>query len=331
MSASPACRTGILLLSAVAAWVALPDRSAFAADPPAPSLALQSEADRLFEEAISARKADKLADAEALFQKAWALKKTWDIAANLGLVELKLGKLAEGAERVAYAIANLPPTESDSTRESLAKALAAARSSVGEVDVRCDTSGAEVWVGGQLRGTTPLAVPLFVMPGQVTIDVRKDGYTTERKTIEVSKASTHALRFALVKQTVAPPEMGPRRAVWVTGAAVAGAGVIAGAVLLGVSAGTKAEAENLRDETVAEHGSTACANDGLPVCKQQRDTLNRASTMFGAGAWSLIGAGLIAAGTLSYVLITRSKGAPTVQAGAIITPAAGGASVRVSF
>src|SRR5262245_2290575 len=131
------------------AWVAATAHAA----PPAPSAspsasasaqaaAPKDDVDRWFEEGVAAQKAGKLAEAEALFQKAWAVRKTWDIAGNLGMVEFKLGKLVEGAELVAFALANLPPSEGASTRDSLKNALDAARPEIGEIAVTCDVEGA---------------------------------------------------------------------------------------------------------------------------------------------------------------------------------------------
>jgi hypothetical protein len=224
-----------VVLASLLAIAAPPIRAALAADPAQPTDApAPNEADRLFAEGVEARKAGKLAEAEVLFLKAWALKKTWDIAANLGLVEFKLGKLAEGARHVTFAIANLPPTESDATRESLSAALAAARPDIGEVRIACDVDGAEVRVGGKLEGTTPLPASLFAAPGQLVIEIRKDGYEPGRKAIEVKKGSVEDVTVTLTRRG---PPPGPSRLPAYVAFGVGGAGLVLGAITGGIAAG----------------------------------------------------------------------------------------------
>src|SRR5262249_29413121 len=129
------------------------------ADPPATAHAAQSPADEaraLFDRGVVAHDAGKLLAAERLFSAAWGFQRSWDIAANLGIVERKLQKHAAAAEHLAFALAALPPSESEKTRVAIARELAAAASKVGKITIRSDVAGAVVRVGGKIRGTTPL-------------------------------------------------------------------------------------------------------------------------------------------------------------------------------
>ena len=83
------------------------------ADTPAPdgSAAVASKVGQLFDQAQAAfAKGDKQGAYEA-YKAAWALQKSYDIAGNLGNVELKLGMHRDAAEHLAFALDDFPPTE----------------------------------------------------------------------------------------------------------------------------------------------------------------------------------------------------------------------------
>ncbi len=307
-----------------------------AADPPVPSAPAQGEADRLFEQGIAARKAGKLADAEALFQKAWALKKTWDIAANLGLVELNLGKLPEGAEHVHYAIAELPPSESDAMRDNLAKAFAAARPDVAGIDVKCDVDGADVVVNGASKGTTPLRRTLFVAPGQVTIELRKDGYAPERKAITLKKGGTEQLQVSLVRQ--APPAERSKVPALVLGG-VSVASLVAGGALVGVSMTTGAElragAPRGSDGQLLCNKAPDPASSATAECDAWRAKATEAGTLGNAGIGLLVVGGVAAAGAVAAYLFwpisSPSRTATTWHVTPVVGAHGGGAVLQGRF
>lgn len=316
MTATATRRAAALLASSFVIALASPG-TALAADPPpnatAPAAApAVSEADRLFGEGVTAQKAGKLPEAEALFLQAWALKKTWDIAANLGVVELKLGKLSEGAGHVAYAIANLPPTESDSTRESLTKALDAARPQLAEIRLACDVEGATVRVGDKLAGTTPLPASVFATPGQVILEVTKDGYEPARKTLDLAKGSAQDLKLALTKKAP-PPEPSKLPAYIAFG--VGGAGLVLGAITGGVS--------------LAQFGDvkSACGTDSK--CPEaRRGDVDTGKTLAHVSTAGFVLAGLGAAAGVTLLLVPIGGKGPG-QTSMVIGP--GSLGVEGSF
>jgi hypothetical protein len=274
--------------------IALPGTSRAAE--PATAAPQGSDADRLFEQGVAARKAGNLTEAETLFQKAWSGKKTWDIAANLGLVEFKLGKLADGAEHVSYAIANLPPTESDSTRESLTRALAAARPDIGEIKVTCDVDGAEIRVGGALKGTTPLAASVFAAPGPVKIEVTKDGYEAAAQTIEAKKGGTEAVTFALKKKVDAKPQR-----LWPLVGAGAGLTAGAAAVAIGLTVAAK-DAQRRVEQTGASIQSPCPKQPSSGACKDLSDAVRSHDALAGGAIGLYVAAGVLGAATLVYTV-----------------------------
>lgn len=272
---------------------------AHAADPR--PTAATNDADRWFEQGVAAQKANKLAEAEALFQKAWAQKKTWDIAANLGLVELKQGKLVEGAGHVAYAMASLPPTESDTTRGSLTKALDAARLQVVELKVACDVDGATVRVGGKEIGVTPLATPVYATPGTIAIEASKEGYETWSKSFDGQKGTSELMKVAMAKKaapqpttsataTAAPVEAPKSTVPAVVAFGAGGLGLIVGAITGGLAAADKADLLN------------TCKADG-ECPKSARAKLSEANTLSYVSTTGFVIAGLGAAIGVTWLLL----------------------------
>jgi tetratricopeptide (TPR) repeat protein len=121
---------------------------------PASAKAAPDRADELFEQGAAAYDAGRLPEAQTKLEQAWALKKTHDIAGNLGVVELKLGKYPQAAEHLAWALQHFPPTEADQAKRGFEKQLAKARAEVGALRVRVSVDGAEVTVNGRAVGAT---------------------------------------------------------------------------------------------------------------------------------------------------------------------------------
>jgi len=289
---------GAAVVACASAWsAAAPANLASAAEPvPEVAPAQAAEAAQLFEQGVAARKAGKLAQAESLFSKALAIEKTWEIAANLGFVELELGKLPEGADHVFYGLANLPLPEPDGARKSLFEAFSAARRRVGGIDVHVDVIGAEVRIGGKLKGTTPLRYTQFVAPGQVTIEVTKDGYVPAIKTIDFKEGSSLQTEFSLVKQA-------PQGRSIVAPAIAFGAG--GAGLIVGVVAGAVAA---VKRDTLGK----TCGPE--MVCpKSARADLDEAHTLANVSNVGLVVAGIGAAAGVTLLLLPSGKSVPTTS------------------
>ncbi len=318
-----------------------PAPSSTASASPAPA---QDDADRLFREGNELYKQKRFADAEALFEKAFAKKPAHDIATNLGYVELYQNKLVETAEHLSYAVRIWPPTGKDDKRQGAIERLAKVKAEVATLTIEVNVAGAHVTIGEREVGTSPIAGEVFADAGRMVVRAKREGYLDAERAIDVAKGSAQTVTLemkaapvnvptatatASATTTAAPPTRSMVPAYVIGGVGVAS--LIVGGVLLGVSGARKADAEKLRDETVAKNGPKACATDALAVCKTQRDALNEATTLFNAGTWMLIGAGVAAAGTVLYVLVTKGKAPPPAQAGLIVTPTGGAAAMRLSF
>lgn len=251
------------------------------------------EARGLFERGVAAHDAGKLLAAEQLFTAAWGFQRSWDIAVNLGIVERKLHKEAAAAEHLAFALATLPPSESEKTRAAVARELAAVASKVGKLTVRSDVTGAVVRVGGRLRGTTPLDGPLFEAPGAVRIEVTKDGFDAASQ--EVSLTAGGAVDLTL------SPKPRPERSL--VGPAIAfgaaGVGLLTGLVAGGIAAVKMGE---LRSRCGADL-----------VCPDRfRGDADFGRTAGHVGTAGFVTAGAFAAVGLTLLLVSESRGTAKV-------------------
>jgi hypothetical protein len=296
--------------------------SALAAPPPAAaqpspptSAKAKDHADELFDQGTAAFDAGRFAEAETKFEQAWALKQTHDIAGNLGIVKIHLGKTAEGAKHLAWALEHLPPTEASSTRKGLEQELQKARSAISSVHIRVNVAGAEITVNGHVAGKSPLADEVFVEPGVVNVAVRLDGYSAVQEAPTVRKGETHEVSLELVKRTDVPEKRSLVPGV-VLGS-VAGAALAVGIGLL-VDAGAKgSHAKELSDAIVAAgHGCAAGTAIFDSRCAEVQSTASAGDSHHSAGVGVLIGAGAVAVGTAAYFLWPTSR-ASAPAAGAL--------------
>jgi hypothetical protein len=225
---------------------------------------------------------------------------------NLGQAELKTGHYLEAARHLSTFVRETTygtPAE----REAAARSLTLAEAQVGRVFVTVDVAGAEVTVDGELAGRTPIADPFYAEPGERTIRIQKEGFTTYETTQVIEAARTTQLKITLalageptpaasvsrtsgvldapsdiapsVADAVGPPPPGlvpasdgvsARTVVLVTtgGLALASAGVWLGFALRGAS--LQRRADELLAEATGAPGGAACANPSA-LCNELRD------------------------------------------------------------
>ena len=264
-----------------------------------PKTSVTTQVGQLFDQAQGAfAKGDKQGAYEA-YKAAWALQKSYDIAGNLGNVELKLGKHRDAAEHLTYALESFPPTGERAQQKAIEKKLADAVQEVGRVHVRVSVDGASVTVNGSAAGTAPIAGTLFVEPGTVVVEGKLAGYLDGRRQVEIAKGGEETVTLSLV------PVSPPRRSV-VPGAVLgglAGAALVSGIVLEVVAASQRSEVRTTSASILGEHHScvTGAANYDAR-CPQVIDTGNTTVRLHDAGIGVLAGAGALAAGTVAYFL-----------------------------
>lgn len=264
----------------------------------------------------------KYAEAYEAYKQAWARERSYDVAGNLGNVEVKLGRWADATEHLTYARDHLPPSlEAERKREVLARItelLSEVRAKVTEVDLVIQPKHAAIAVDGHARERI---VPdkLWLEPGDHKLEVSADGHQPAVRTMRATAGGHQRVELALhplgKKPATAVSDNGPSLALIVTGAVVGAAGI-------GVGIGLVVAAEGKGDDrrAVAEGlASNACGagTTRTAECQQIEDLSAEENTLRNVGIASLVAGGTIGIATLVYALWPREEGE---EAAFIIAP-----------
>lgn len=326
-----------------------PAKTAEQAPPPPPPPAepqcdkIADNADRLVCQGRQLAGKGDFQGAYPLFLKAWYERKSYDIAGNLALMELKLGKLREAAEHFLYCEQNYPSVKDPELvkkLETVKKFSEEARGQVGMVTVRVvrddgkSAVGADVLLDGQAIarvGADGMAEhtllgpgkPLFAEPGSRTVSAKvscsAEKEATDSVTVVVQKGGTSNATLTLSCREEFP--LWP--ALVVGGVGVIGAG--GGVASLIISGKKKDEAADLRAALEARDGASACLDPANAADCDKMDSaevLSRNLKTVSIAGFVVGGVGLIAGGVLGY-LHFKSTAAPEAALGPVRLQAAG--------
>jgi hypothetical protein len=308
---------------------------AAAADPPrkaSPPVAL-SDADQKAAEWLGkgnkAFKEGRFADAESAYREAWALKKGYDVAGDLGAAELAQGKLRAAAEHLALTLRLFPLTGDPAARTQMAQLLDRCRQSIGAVRVKLETPGAQVYVDGEPVGEAPLADEVFVEPGDHTFEAKLDGYSAAPVRVSLLPGASTDVTLALSPAAPAPPapDAQPRRRSIVPGlglGAVAAVGIGGGIAFLVMSAGSKSDAQT--ESAGIVHAGKSCVpgagNYDTALCGDLSNKAQAYVTYHDVAVGSFIAGGVVVAGTAAYFL-WPSRQVPAAARGLRVVPIVG--------
>lgn len=260
-----------------------------------------------FKEGVAYFDQKQFEKARAAFVQAYALKKHPAVLLNLAQSELRSNHERDAAKHFSSYLREATDA-SAAEREAAQSGLTAAKQVVGELSVTADTGG-EVFVDGTSEGVAPLPGPLFVDPGNHTLELKKGERSTsqsvslkagESKEAKLTLGAERAPAAAAgpspappggapSSEPVAPEDKettAPRKKEsfphWVT---TSPAGVIpAGAtVLLGLGAGGFAIASNFAYKDADEIGQQIEANAGKDsastrgICSNPQQVLKNAN------------------------------------------------------
>jgi len=199
---------------------------------------------RLVDEGIALGEAGNLLGARSKLLEAWALKKTFDIAANLGFAETQLKEWTAAAEHLDYALRTFPLSEPPASRQNIEKFRAEALAKVGRVTISTEP-GAEIHVDGMLVGRTPLDGPLFVSPGDHRIAAKKTGKVDAENRLSIRAGQEVAVALELLSAGGGTDPVVAPRPVWpaILLGVVGGAGVVVGGTMFGLRAITASDLE----------------------------------------------------------------------------------------
>lgn len=263
--------------------------------------------------------------------KAWSLRKSHDIAANLGTVELELRMVRDAAEHLAYAIRVFPTTGSKAQLTHVKDLFNEARNQVGALSIRVNVDAAEVFVDGKSVGRAPLAEQVYVGPGARTVEARMVGYASAKQSIQVARGATAQLSMALTPSELAQPtSVRPSTAVLAAGGSLAGLGVLLGAVFTVVSNNKASDAAATRAGLVRVGGVGACGTaSSAGTCADLHGLLQDRANFGDAAIWSFVAAGASGVGTAVYWLVAPASASKAdVGATVVVAPHSAGFAVQ---
>jgi hypothetical protein len=317
-------------------------RPSAAADEAAPiSAEDNAKAIKFLAEGNKAFKVGRFAEAEAAYEKAFALKRVYDIAGNLGMTEFVQTKHREAAEHLAFGLRLFPITGDPGQRDQMQKWLDQCKKAVGTVKVNVNVRGALVYVDTKLVGETPLLDDVYLDPGEHTLEAKADGYKPMSQKVQADKGSALQATFNLAQlpkpkgKTVFIEVPGKRRSI--VPAIVVGAGAV---VAAGVGVGVYVAAGGKKNDTVTlgdAIGQGGCATSAPDArCSDLMNTAHDVDMLRNIGTGVFVGAGVLAAGALTYLLwpnpkATRSPERTGIQVAPLIGAGQGGMIVSGSF
>jgi tetratricopeptide (TPR) repeat protein len=279
----------------------------------------EAEARELFGRGNALYEAGRDAEAEVAYERAWLLRPSYDLAANLGLAELNQGDFVAAATHLRFALDNLPPGSPPKLRAQLQAAYAKVLDGLGWLDVHAEPADAVVTVGG--AGSVTLPEGVAVEPGTHRVTGVKEGHESAWTVVTV--AAGHRAEVALrlvplpapVPAVQVAPEVAPVRAAETPTTprqeprsegpshlpTFIGAGV--GLALLGAAIGFSFAAKDAKADADAERllltaGGQRCvgslvACEAFEAAVAQRDRFHSVAVGFYATAAVALGAAIV--------------------------------------
>ncbi|KYF85741.1 hypothetical protein BE17_28695, partial [Sorangium cellulosum] len=152
-------------------------------------------------------KQKRWSDAELLYLKAWALVRSFDIAANLGEVQLQLKKPRSAAAFLAFALRTAPPSAKPEQIARMRHFLDEAKTQVGALRVRVKSApDAEVFVDGERVPAEEVKHEIYVEPGPHVLVLRRAGYEEEVVRLMAGPGVTETITQELKPKAEKTPE-----------------------------------------------------------------------------------------------------------------------------
>ncbi|MFO0591444.1 MAG: tetratricopeptide repeat protein [Polyangiaceae bacterium] len=278
-------------------------------------------ADSLYNQGNEAYDHGDYALALQLYSSAFQLRKSYDIARNLGLTELKLGKLRDAIGHFTYSLAQYPSNRAD-TKKQVTEWLAQAKASVGTIKLTVDPETATCSLNGVELTREERDADLPADPGDNVIECAADGYRSLKHAARVTKGGTEIVEIALKRRTsdVDPPPPPPppeqpklsayhrawsydaRRKVAWTGVGVGSALVVGGVVSAVLSATTASDADTLLADLRKRTGRDfPCAGAGVARCSDLVDQRRTQDLTGNLAIWTLAAGAVIGTFTMAYL------------------------------
>lgn len=250
-----------------------------------------------------------------LYTGAFKLRKSYDIARNLGLTELKLGKLRAAIEHLSYSLEHYPSNRADTKRQVI-DWLDQAKADAGKLEISVAPEGAACSVNGIAIALEDGKSKVFVDPGALKIECGAEGFGKSKRSLAIEKGATETIAIALpragtIDEPPPPPPpsgysalpLSTRRTILWTGVGLTGLALVGGVVSGAISITTAGEADaTLADLRKSSGRENPCASPAVARCDELRDARATQDLTGNVALWTLVGAAGAGAFTAAYLL-----------------------------
>lgn len=288
--------------------------------------------------AVQALQDGRAVDALVAWKAAHQIKPVYQVACDIGGVELNAGNSAEAAEYLSDCLRLLPEpkTKEDLARKALIESkLKQAKSQAGTLQLVVLENGASISVNGKPKGVSPI-LDVFVPSGLHGLVIEKKGFQREDLNIPVEKGETKTIvvelkplppkepeeakpkeksllpekkseqqaPIAQAPKPAAKPFQGQRSNTLIySGIGISGAGLVAGSALL-----IAAQDWNMDGLTTIQQlwgtDKYSCVTGGnSPSCLAHHSAENRQIQLTNGAILSFSIAGAVGLSTLAYALV----------------------------
>ncbi len=252
--------------------------------------------------------------AYACYKALWRTEKSLRVAANLGNVEVELGKFREAIPHLEFVLDNVPVGELRRAEilDKTGRKLADAKQHVAIIHLELSPPVASVTLNGAIIGTSPLAEPLILDPGTYALAAARDGYNPLNHNLVAQAGQEPTIKLDMLPTTAGGPS-GPRPPGDSTvSPAMIGISIATGVLALGaigagvgllVAAGNKADE---RQQVAADIGNNSTCSDPTnndTRCDQIAALTSDEDTFNGAGIGMLVAGGVLAVGTVLVIVL----------------------------
>ena len=295
-----------------------------------------ARADEYFRRGKAFVKEDRWEDARRAYLAGWQIKRGYDIAGNLGSVELELGLSRDAAGHLAYCIKSFPATGTAAQLAYIKGRFEEARQRVATLAIQVNVDGAEVYVDGRSIGRSPFPDDVYIEPGARTLEVKLAGFAPSKREITAAKGSWQSVALVLrADASASGPSAAPvvsgteveeerSRAPFYVGGAAAIAGIGAGIAFVALSHSSGIRAEQSFNQLKSSGGTGACL---VAANKVPCDALDQAyrdqATFRTVGIVGFATAGAAAGAILTHALLSGWKSSPKGSSAIRVDIAAG--------
>lgn len=281
---------------------------------------LAQEARVLMDEGVEAMSQQKQREAYEAMKKSFELRRSFDIACNLGLLESEFEKFPQAATHLQYCLHNYPTGGNWQKFTEIRGLYEKVTEQVGALRVVLSPLGAELFVDDEPVGDLPKTNLVFVEPGEHIVRATLGDESADQGVV-AQKGKTVDLNLALPSPSASVPageavRRGGDAPLQRKRPSLVPVAVLGGttAALFGVSMllrGLAGSQSKKYDDALDEIGSVGCAGMNVPsACDALTDYSKKHDNLVRSSNATLIASGAVASaavGYLTYALVKRKK------------------------